>query len=127
MSDVDRPLSPHLQIYRWQITMVLSILHRATGVAMAFGLLLFVLWLMTAATGPEPYTRVRELLGTPMGFLVVAVLTYALFFHLCNGVRHLFWDAGMGFEKSQYHTSGWMVVVLSLVLTVAVIIIGVAS
>ena len=127
MPDFDRPLSPHLQIYRWQITMVLSILHRATGVAMSLGLMLLVLCLITASTGPEAYTSLRELLSSPVGVLVLVGLTYALCFHLCNGVRHLFWDAGMGFEKAQFHASGWIVVIVSLVLTLAVILIGVTS
>lgn len=127
MSDVDRPLSPHLQVYRWQITMVLSIFHRATGVAMSFGLMLLVLWLVTAATGPEAYTRLRDLLASPIGLIILSGLTFALFFHLCNGIRHLFWDVGMGFEKAQYHGSGWAVVIVSLVLTLTVIVIGATS
>ena len=117
MSEENRPLSPHLQIYRWQITMFLSILHRATGVAMALGLLLLGLWLVTAASGPEAYTRLRELLASPVGIIVLLGLAFSLFLHLCNGVRHLFWDAGLGFEKNQYRASGWMVVVASLALT----------
>ena len=124
MPDADRPLSPHLQIYRWQITMVLSILHRATGVAMSMGLLLLVLWLLTAATGLESYTRLRELLSSPPGLLILVGLIYSLTFHLCNGIRHLFWDIGKGFEKPQYHASGWMVVVGSLLLTTSVLIVG---
>lgn len=127
MPDVDRPLSPHLQVYRWQITMVLSILHRATGVAMSLGLMLLVLWLITAATGPEAYTRMRELLVSPIGLFVLTGLTFSLFFHLCNGVRHLVWDVGLGFEKGQYQASGWMVVVVSLVLTLTVVIAGVTA
>ena len=127
MPDADRPLSPHLQVYRWQITMVLSILHRATGVALSFGLLLLVLWLITAATGPEAYTRLRDLLATLPGLIVLVGLTFSLFFHICNGVRHLFWDVGMGFEKNQYHASGWMVVAVSLLLTSFVIFLGATS
>ncbi|MBT8136432.1 MAG: succinate dehydrogenase, cytochrome b556 subunit [Gammaproteobacteria bacterium] len=117
MSEANRPLSPHLQIYRWQITMFLSIMHRATGMAMAFGLLLLALWLITAASGPEAYTRLRELLASPVGIVVLLGLAFSLFLHLCNGVRHLFWDAGVGFEKNQYRASGWIVVVASLALT----------
>lgn len=117
MSEANRPLSPHLQIYRWQITMFLSIMHRATGMAMAFGLLLLALWLITAASGPEAYTRLGELLASPVGIVVLLGLAFSLFLHLCNGVRHLFWDAGVGFEKNQYRASGWIVVVASLALT----------
>ncbi len=124
MSEADRPLSPHLQVYRWRITMALSIFHRATGLAMSFGLLLLALWLMTAATGPESYTRLRELLVSPLGWIVLGGLTFSFFLHLCNGVRHLFWDAGLGFEKSQYTASGWMAVVASIALSAIVLLIG---
>ena len=124
MADIDRPLSPHLQIYRWRITMFLSIVHRMTGVAMALGLILLALWLMTAASGPEAYTRLRELLVSPAGSLILAGLAFSLFVHLGNGIRHLFWDAGLGFEKNQYRASGWTVVVASVALTVITLIIA---
>ncbi|MDH3645366.1 MAG: succinate dehydrogenase, cytochrome b556 subunit [Gammaproteobacteria bacterium] len=124
MPDANRPLSPHLQIYRWQITMILSIVHRTSGVALSVGLLLLVLWLITAATGPESYTRLRELLASPLGVVVLAGFIFALSFHLCNGIRHLFWDIGKGFEIPQYHASGWAVIIVSLLLTATVLAIG---
>ncbi|MBT8145006.1 MAG: succinate dehydrogenase, cytochrome b556 subunit [Gammaproteobacteria bacterium] len=129
MSNIDRPLSPHLQVYRWQITMTLSILHRATGVALAAGLLLLIGWLVAAATGPESYTQVRDLLSSLPGVLILVAFAWAFSYHLCNGIRHLFWDAGIGFEKTQYRASGWAVVIASAAITAVLVAIamGVAS
>lgn len=124
MANVNRPLSPHLQVYRWQITMTLSILHRATGVAMSVGLLLMALWLIALASGPEPYTRLRDLLGSIPGVVILAGLCFAFSFHICNGIRHLFWDIGKGFEKNQYRASGWMVVIVSLLMTAGLLATG---
>lgn len=120
MAANQRPLSPHLQVYRPQITSVLSILHRITGLFLAFGSLFLVLWLVALASGPERYTAVLEALVSPFGLIMLAGWTFAVFYHLCNGIRHLFWDAGMGFELAQARTSGWAVVVVSTLLTVAV-------
>ena len=120
MAANQRPLSPHLQVYRPQITSVLSIFHRITGVVLAFGAVMLVLWLVALANGPERYTLLVEVLATPIGLLLLACWTYAMFYHLCNGIRHLFWDAGMGFELAQAKTSGWIVVAASITLTVVV-------
>lgn len=120
MAANQRPLSPHLQVYRPQITSVLSILHRITGLFLAFGSLFLVLWLVALASGPERYTAVLEALVSPLGLIMLAGWTFAVFYHLCNGIRHLFWDAGMGFELAQARTSGWAVVIVSTLLTVAV-------
>ncbi len=120
MAANQRPLSPHLQVYRPQITSVLSIFHRITGVVLAFGAVMLVLWLVALANGPERYTLLVEVLASPIGLLVLAGWTYAMFYHLCNGIRHLFWDAGMGFELTQAKTSGWIVVAASVTLTVVV-------
>src|SRR5688500_2907199 len=94
----DRPLSPHLQIYRWQITMVMSILHRITGVALAVGTLLLIWWLVAAAAGPDAFATAQDFLGSILGRLLLLGWSWALFYHLCNGIRHLAWDAGWGFE-----------------------------
>ena len=115
MPKADRPLSPHLQIYRPQITSVLSILHRASGVALAAGLLLLVYWLNSLAAGPHAYAGARELLGHWFGRMVMFGFTLALFFHLGNGIRHLFWDAGIGFDMRTVYASGRAVVVVSIV------------
>ncbi len=113
-----RPLSPHLQVYRPQITSVLSITHRATGVALAAGTLLLVWWLIAAATGPEAFARAQSFIGSWLGLLLLLGWTVSLFFHLCNGIRHLFWDAGYGFELKTTYASGWTVVLATVVLTV---------
>lgn len=117
MTDVNRPLSPHLQVYRPQWTSVLSISHRATGVALAFGTLLLVYWLAAAASGPEAFALAQRLIGSIVGQLLLLGWTFALFYHFCNGIRHLFWDAGYGFELRNAYRSGLAVLVGSAVLT----------
>ena len=118
MTNDGRPLSPHLQVYRWQLTMVLSIAHRATGVLLSAALVAFVGWLLAVATGSEPYATVQSMLGSLPGRLLLAGITFAFFYHLCNGVRHLVWDAGRWLDIPQVYASGWAVVVLSLLLSV---------
>jgi succinate dehydrogenase / fumarate reductase cytochrome b subunit len=121
MADVNRgnrPLSPHLQIYRPQISSVLSILHRMTGVGMALGAVLVVWWLLAAATGPEYFAIVDGLLTSWVGLLVLLGVTWALAYHLLNGIRHLFWDMGYGYELETVDKTGWAVVIGSAVLTV---------
>ena len=118
MANPKRPVSPHLQIYRWQIHMVLSILHRTSGVALAAGLVLWVYWLAAAARGPESFATAQGLMGSPLGLLVLFGFSAAFFFHFCNGIRHLFWDAGIGFALDTVARSSWFVVGASAVLTV---------
>ncbi|MDH3400777.1 MAG: succinate dehydrogenase, cytochrome b556 subunit [Chromatiales bacterium] len=117
MTTKNRPLSPHLQIYRWQITMVMSILHRATGVALALGSLLLVYWLVSLASGPEAYALALECLGSAPAVAVLAGASFAFFYHLCNGIRHLVWDTGRGFEISQLYASGYAAIIASIALT----------
>lgn len=124
MAQVERPLSPHLQIYKPQISSVLSILHRITGVALAVGSLLFAWWLVALASGPEAYGQVQDFIGSVVGRVILLGFTWALFYHLCNGIRHLVWDTVHGFEIPTMTKSGWTVVVASVVLTVAAWIIG---
>lgn len=112
-----RPLSPHLQIYRWQLTMTLSILHRATGVALAVGTILVLALLVALAAGPEAYGAVRGFCAAPFGLFLLVGWSWALCFHLFNGIRHLLWDSGWGFEIPRAYATGWTVVVLSLVTT----------
>jgi succinate dehydrogenase / fumarate reductase cytochrome b subunit len=95
-----RPLSPHIQIYRWTLTMFLSILHRATGVALYSGTLLLVWWLMAAATGPEAFALFQGVAGSWIGRLVLFGYTWALFHHMFGGIKHFIWDTGAGFELS---------------------------
>ncbi len=119
MATYNRPLSPHLQVYRPQFTSMLSILHRLTGVILAFGTLLLVWWLIAAATGPEAYDTVQGFIGSIIGRLLLLGWTFALFYHLANGIRHLAWDTGRGFELATAYSSGWLVVIASVVLTIA--------
>lgn len=118
MSITDRPLSPHIGIYKPQITSVLSILHRATGMFLCLGLVVFAWWVIALALGPEPYAAVRSALGSWLGRLLLFAWTFSFFFHLCNGVRHLFWDAGVGFELRTVQASGMAVVAASIALTI---------
>jgi len=113
-----RPLSPHLLIYRPQLTSVLSITHRATGIVLSLGTLLFALWLLALAQGPAIYAKVQVHLQSWYGHLALLGWTWALYYHLCNGVRHLFWDMGKGLELRATYASGWAVVAASLGLTV---------
>jgi succinate dehydrogenase / fumarate reductase cytochrome b subunit len=118
MSASKRPLSPHLQVYKPQLTSVLSIAHRATGVVLAAGLIGLVYWLMALAAGPAAYADAQRLLGSWLGKLVLFGFTFALIYHFCNGIRHLCWDAGLGFEIETVYTTGWLVVGISIGLTV---------
>ncbi|MDH3688303.1 MAG: succinate dehydrogenase, cytochrome b556 subunit [Gammaproteobacteria bacterium] len=121
-----RPISPHLQIYKPQLTSVLSITHRATGIFLALGTVMLVYWIMAIASGPDAYNTIRSFFGSVIGKLLLLGWSYALFYHLCNGIRHLFWDIGMGFEMRTVYISGWAVVVASLVLTLSAWLIGYA-
>ncbi len=114
----ERPLSPHLQIYRWQWTMALSILHRVTGVGLAVGTLLLVGWLMAMSGGPDRYVAYQGFLDHWFGRMLLFGWTWALFYHLCNGIRHLIWDTGRGFELNTDAASGYIVGGASIMLTV---------
>jgi succinate dehydrogenase / fumarate reductase cytochrome b subunit len=118
MAQSERPLSPHLQIYRPQLTSILSFTHRAAGVALAVGTLLLVYWVVAAAAGPEAYAGAQRCIGSVLGRLALFGWSVALFFHLCNGIRHLAWDAGYGFELKAAYASGYAVLVGTAVLTV---------
>lgn len=110
MAAPNRPLSPHLQIYKPQLTSFLSICHRMAGIGLAVGALYLVCWLYAAASGPQAFAAVQDFNGSWFGRLLLFGWTFALFFHLCNGIRHLFWDAGKGFELSTVNMSGMAVV-----------------
>jgi succinate dehydrogenase / fumarate reductase cytochrome b subunit len=119
MTVSNRPLSPHLQIYRWPINMVTSILHRASGVALVAGTLLLVWWIAALAHGPAAFDLVQHWIASFLGRLLLFGWTWALFFHLCNGLRHLVWDVGAGYELKTAQRSAWLVIVASIVLTLA--------
>ena len=114
-----RPLSPRLGIYRWQVQMVSSILHRATGVALAFGALLLLAGLLALAAGPAAFATFHDALAHPLAQLLLLGWTWAFAYHLCNGVRHLLQDAGLGYERAAFVRNGWLVIGASLLLTLA--------
>ena len=118
MAQPERPLSPFLH-YRWQYTNTLSILHRITGIVLTACFLLLVYWLAAAAAGAEAYGRALQILRSPLVQLVLLSGLFSFSYHLLNGIRHLFWDAGYGFELPLARKSGWLVAISSLVLTVA--------
>jgi succinate dehydrogenase / fumarate reductase cytochrome b subunit len=117
-----RPLSPHLQIYRWQISNTLSILHRITGSALAAGLIALAYWLVSLAGGAATYGTAMRVFWSPLGIVFLIGWTFSFLYHLLNGVRHLFWDAGYGFERPHRHVSGWLVVAGAVVSTLGVIL-----
>ena len=120
MATRERPLSPHLQVYRWQITMTMSILHRTTGVILTVGAFALAWWLLALAAGGDAYANAAACLSSPLGMFALFVFTLSLVYHLLNGIRHLAWDAGLGFEIPEFYTSGWTVAVLTVVFTLAI-------
>lgn len=114
-----RPLSPHLGIYRWQLTMALSILHRASGVFLSLGAIVMVAILASVALGPGQYESIQAWLAHPVGLLLLLAWTLALYLHLANGVRHLVWDTGIGLEKNIANKSGLWVVAFAVLATLA--------
>ena len=111
----ERPLSPHLTVYRWAYTMTLSILHRATGVALAVALFGLIAWLVGASLGVEAYGVMLPLLTSIPGRLMMALAITALIYHFCNGLRHLAWDLGLGFERRDARRSALLVVAATLI------------
>ena len=114
----NRPLSPHLDIYQYQITWTVSIMHRITGVAMTLGLILIVAWLVAAAFSPELFSLIDGVLRSWIGMIIIFGALWAFWFHFLNGIRHLFWDLGYGFNLSTVWRSGWVVVLGSIILTI---------
>jgi len=112
-----RPLSPHLQIYRLPLAAWLSISHRITGVGLTLGTLLLTYWIVAAAYGPVTYADFTDYLTSPLGYLVLFGFSVALFYHLCNGIRHLFWDAGKNFEIAQTNRGNVVVLAGTVILT----------
>jgi succinate dehydrogenase / fumarate reductase, cytochrome b subunit len=126
MEPADRPLSPHLQVYRWQLTSVLSILHRIAGVALSAGAIMLVWWLVAAASGPDAFDRVAQVLNSGPGFFLLLGWIAALFYHLSNGIRHLVWDTGHALDLRSAYFGGWLVVAATAVLTVIAWAAGIA-
>ncbi len=124
MASGNRPLSPHLEVYRFQITMALSILHRITGVGLVGGAFLFTYWISSATYGPEAFDQAQDFLGSWFGRLVLLGMIFSFYYHLANGIRHMAWDAGWGFEMPKLRATGAVVVVFSVTMTVLTFLAG---
>jgi len=114
----DRPLSPHLQIYRPQLTSVMSISHRATGVVLSLGLVALTYWLLAAAGGPDAFATAQAIFGSWIGRVLMGVWSFCLFYHLCNGIRHLVWDTGHALDLEDVYRSGYMALAGAVILTI---------
>jgi succinate dehydrogenase / fumarate reductase cytochrome b subunit len=125
----ERPLSPHIQIYRPTLTMTMSIVHRITGMGLYFGMLLLAWWLIAASSGPNPYSNIESFIGSLFGRLVLFGYTWALIHHMLGGIRHLIWDTGHGFGPSEREwlaraTLGGSVVLTSVLWAVGLLVVG---
>src|SRR5947207_2760879 len=123
---IERPLSPHLQTYRVTLTMALSIVHRATGIALYFGTLLLAWWLIAAASGPGAYANVQAFTGSIIGKLILFGYTWSLLHHLCSGIRYFFWDLGYGFKANEREALTWGSLIAAFSLNVVVSVIAYA-
>ncbi len=121
---VQRPLSPHLQVYRWPPTMLGSILNRMTGTAISIGTLLLVWWLAAAAAGPGPFAKVQRFLASPVGLILLFGWTASLFYHFYAGIRHLAWDAVIGFDQKTLNPVTYIILGLTAASTVIVFVVG---
>lgn len=124
MESVKRPLSPHLQIYKPELTSILSITHRGTGVFLSLGALLLTFWLVGLATSEEAFNNLQQYTTAWYGKILLIAFVFSLYFHLVNGVRHLFWDAGLGLEISTTYKSGYTAIAVSIILTVITLVMG---
>lgn len=109
-----RPLSPHLQIWRFTVTMAASITHRATGLALYGGAILLAIWFVALAAGPEAFARIAPIVGSPFGLVILFGFTWAMLFHAMNGLRHLYWDSGRGLGLKTAIMTAWLVYGASL-------------
>ena len=122
--EAERPLSPHLQIYRPMLTMMMSIAHRITGAALAVGFALMTWWLVAVSMGPDAYDCVQSVFGSLFGRALLFAFTWALIHHMLGGIRHLIWDTGAGLDKHTVEIFALATIIGSIVLTVLVWIIG---
>jgi succinate dehydrogenase / fumarate reductase cytochrome b subunit len=127
MANRERPLSPHLQVYRWQIQMVTSILHRATGTILTIGALLITWALVALASGPEAWASFVACARSPLGFIILFGWTWAYAYHLLNGIRYLVQDAGYAYKIASFVRNGWISVIGSLVLTALIWVVAMMS
>ncbi|WP_154224746.1 succinate dehydrogenase, cytochrome b556 subunit [Marinicella rhabdoformis] len=124
MSKPQRPLSPHLQVYKPQLTSMMSITHRLTGLFLSLGLVIFVYWLFSLAKSPGMANEMIGFVQTTLGCVIFYVWVFAFAYHLCNGIRHLFWDAGKGYSIPAVYRSGYMVILGAALLTALVYVLG---
>jgi succinate dehydrogenase / fumarate reductase, cytochrome b subunit len=117
---IERPLSPHITIYRWQINMVMSIAHRLTGTALYAGTLLLAAWLVAVASGEDSFALVNGVFAHPVGRLILFGYTWALLHHMLGGVRHFIWDSGRGFRIWQVNVLSWLTIIASVTLTLVI-------
>jgi succinate dehydrogenase cytochrome b subunit len=122
--EAERPLSPHLQIYRPMLTMMMSIAHRITGASLAVGFLLLAWWFVAVSAGPEAYAKFDAFFASIVGRLLLFLFTWALIHHMLGGIRHLIWDTGTGLDKTSIEVFAWLTIISSIVLTVLVWIAG---
>ena len=120
MHPVRRPLSPHLQIYRPQLTSMLSIMHRATGMALAVGNVMLVLWLLSIVMGPEWFTYYQRLWQHPVGTVILMGFSFSFFYHFLNGLRHWLWDSGRGYDLTSVYKTGYGVIIATTIATVCI-------
>ncbi len=123
----NRPTSPHLQVYKLPLPALLSITHRATGVFLAMGTILLSIWIISLASSADDFQNVREFIASFIGRLLLLGWTFSLFYHLFNGIRHLYWDMAKGLELKSVYNSGYVTVAAAAVFTLLVWIIGYAS
>ena len=123
----ERPLSPHLQVYKPTLNMALSVFHRGTGTVLALSTPLLVYWLLTLAAGPEAYAELQECLSSWIFKVVLLGYVFSMSYHLCNGIRHLFWDVGRGYENEEVTRSGVIVICVAVVLTLSVFVMALAT
>jgi succinate dehydrogenase / fumarate reductase cytochrome b subunit len=116
----DRPMSPYVSVWRWHLTMATSIAHRVTGVALYGAALLLAGWAIALAAGPGAYDTFRLVVGSPLGKLVLIAITFSLFYHLANGIRHLVWDFGAGFQPKTADMSAALVIAVAVIATIGV-------
>ncbi len=127
MSSQNRPLSPHLDVYKLPLTGIISISHRITGVGLSVGTILLAWWLIAAATGADSYASINGFLGSWFGMILMFLWSFAFFFHLCNGIRHLIWDTGRGLDLADVEKSAKSVLIATAVLTILTWVIALAG
>jgi succinate dehydrogenase / fumarate reductase cytochrome b subunit len=124
MESVKRPLSPHLQVYKPQLTSILSITHRGTGVFLSMGSLFLTCWLAALATSEQAFSNLQQYCTALYGKIILIAFIFSIFYHLSNGIRHLFWDTGKGLDICTAYKSGYAVIASSIIMTLITVFVG---